>query len=193
MAAALVVRCRQSSPVRYLRFANGLIVGSAGSGKTTFANALLREITEYAGSSERIAILKDTIDLQCTAPNRIELRTTDGIDMTKLLRATLRLRPDRIVVGEVRGEEALLLVKAWNTGHPGGIAIIHANSCIAGLVRFEQLLQESSVVPQPSLIAETVNLIVQIERQRGGRMVKEILRICGWSPTSGYDTLRVTI
>jgi P-type conjugative transfer ATPase TrbB len=172
---------------------NILIVGSAGSGKTTFANALLREIAERAGPNERIAILEDTIELQCVAENRIELRTTDEIDMTRLLRATLRLRPDRIVVGEIRGAEALLLVKAWNTGHPGGVATIHANSCLGGLSRLEQLIEESSVVPQPSLIAATVNLIVQIERQRGGRMVKEILRVCGWSPTSGYDALRVTI
>lgn len=171
---------------------NILIVGSAGSGKTTFANALLREIAERAGPNERIAILEDTIELQCTATNRIELRTTDKIDMTRLLRATLRLRPDRIVVGEIRGAEALLLVKAWNTGHPGGIATIHANSCIGGLIRLEQLIQESNVAAQPMLIAETINLLVYIDRTMQSRSVRDIQRVLGWSPARGYETLRAS-
>jgi P-type conjugative transfer ATPase TrbB len=170
---------------------NILIVGSAGSGKTTFANALLREIADSAGSPERIAILEDTIELQCTAKNRIELRTTDDIDMPRLLRATLRLRPDRIVVGEVRGTEALLLIKAWNTGHPGGIATIHANGCIGGLTRLEQLIQESGVAAQPWLIADTVNLLVHIERTISGRIVSDIQRVRSWSPANGYESVRV--
>jgi P-type conjugative transfer ATPase TrbB len=171
---------------------NILIVGSAGSGKTTFANAMLREIAERAGPNERIAILEDTIELQCTAPNRVELRTADEIDMTRLLRATLRLRPDRIVVGEIRGAEALLLVKAWNTGHPGGISTIHANSCVGALTRLEQLIQESGVAAQPLLIAETVNLIVQIERTISGRIVSDIQRVRNWSPVNGYESVSVT-
>ena len=96
------------------------------------------------------------------------MRTTETIDMTRLVRTALRLRPDRIIVGEVRGAEALAMLKAWNTGHPGGIATVHANDAHAGLIRLEQLVQEANVPPQPALIAEAVDLIVVIVRTPTG-------------------------
>jgi type IV secretion system protein TrbB len=170
---------------------NILIVGSTGSGKTTFANALLHEISSQANATERIIILEDTVELQCAAENRVELRTTDHVDMTKLLRATMRLRPDRIIVGEVRGGEALALLKAWNTGHPGGIATIHANNCAAGLVRVEQLIQEANVPPQPRLIAEAIDLIVWIVRGPTGRRLQEVVRVRGWTQETGYIVHKV--
>jgi len=160
---------------------NILIVGSTGSGKTTFANALLHEISLQARPGERIVVLEDTVELQCPAENRVELRTSDFADMTQLLRTTMRLRPDRIVVGEVRGAEALALLKAWNTGHPGGLATIHANNCAGGLARLEQLIQEANVPPQPPLIAEAVNVVVWIAQTSAGRRIKEIVRVRGWT------------
>ena len=166
---------------------NILVVGSTGSGKTTFANALLQEINASAGPSQRIVILEDIVELQCAAPNRVELRTTGAVDMTRLLRATMRLRPDRIMVGEVRGAEALALLKAWNTGHPGGIATIHGNSCLAGLVRLEQLIQEASVQPQPRLIAEAVQVVAFMARTANGYRVKDLARVQGWNATAGYS------
>jgi type IV secretion system protein TrbB len=165
---------------------NILVVGSTGSGKTTFANALLDEISNVH-REQRVVIIEDTAELQCSARNHIALKTSDGVDMTRLLRTTLRMRPDRIVVGEVRGAEALALLKAWNTGHPGGVATIHANNARAGLVRLEQLIAEANVPPQPQLIAEAVDLLVSIVRTPGGRRINEIVRVDGYTPGRGYD------
>jgi type IV secretion system protein TrbB len=165
---------------------NILIVGSTGSGKTTLANAVLSEISARH-PEQRVVIIEDTVELQCSAPNHVALKTSDGVDMTRLLRTTMRLRPDRIVVGEVRGAEALALLKAWNTGHPGGVATVHANGAIAGLVRLEQLIGEANVPPQPHLIAEAVDLIVSIVRTPAGRRIQEIVRVTGYSPSRGYD------
>lgn len=165
---------------------NILVVGSTGSGKTTLANALLHEIN-VRHAEERVIIIEDTVELQCSAPNYVALRTSDGIDMPQLLRTTLRLRPDRIVVGEVRGPEALTLLKAWNTGHPGGIATVHANSAVAGLVRVEQLVAEANVAPQPQLIGESIDLLVSIVRAPSGRRINEIVRVNGYDPQRGYD------
>jgi P-type conjugative transfer ATPase TrbB len=165
---------------------NILIVGSTGSGKTTLANAVLHEIsTQHA--EQRVVIIEDTVELQCSAPNHVALKTSDNADMTRLLRTTMRLRPDRIVVGEVRGAEALALLKAWNTGHPGGVATVHANNAAAGLVRIEQLVQEANVPPQPQLIAEAVDLLVSIVRTPTGRRVKEVVRVSGYTIAGGYD------
>ncbi|MBD5634835.1 MAG: P-type conjugative transfer ATPase TrbB, partial [Candidatus Eremiobacteraeota bacterium] len=101
---------------------NILIVGSTGSGKTTLANALLHEMSAVAGPDQRIVVIEDTVELQCSAPNHVALRTSDAVDMTRCLKVTMRLRPDRIVVGEGRDHAALALLKAWNTGHPGGLS-----------------------------------------------------------------------
>jgi type IV secretion system protein VirB11 len=165
---------------------NILVVGSTGSGKTTLANAVLDEISAQH-HEQRVVIIEDTVELQCGAPNHVALKTSDGVDMTQLLRTTMRLRPDRIVVGEVRGAEALALLKAWNTGHPGGVATIHANNALAGLVRLEQLIAEANVPPQPQLVAEAIDVLVSIVRTSSGRRINEIVRVNGYSPAHGYD------
>ena len=158
---------------------NILIVGGTGSGKTTLANAILELIAQ---TKDRVVIIEDTQELQCKAADHVCLRTKDGIcSMTDLLRATMRLRPDRIIIGEVRGPEALTLLKAWNTGHPGGCATVHADSAAKGLSRLQQLVQEAGVTNSRDLIAEAINLIVYIEKTSTGRLVKELLRVSGVS------------
>jgi len=154
--------------------ANILIAGGTGSGKTTLVNALLAEI---ATLQERILILEDTRELVCAAPDVVALRTKPGlVSLADLVRSTLRLRPDRIVVGEVRGPEALELLKSWNTGHPGGVATIHANSAAGALSRLEQLCMEVCERPPTALIHEAIDLIVFIARGGpGGRIVTEML------------------
>ena len=126
---------------------NIIVVGGTSSGKTTLVNALLAEVVE---SNERIVILEDTRELNCAAEDCVSLRTKPGVvTLSDLVRSTLRLRPDRIIVGEVRGAEALDMLKAWNTGHPGGLATLHANSARGALYRLEQLIQEAvTVVPR---------------------------------------------
>ena len=111
--------------------------------------------------------------------------------MLKLLRATMRLRPDRILVGEVRGPEAQALLKAWNTGHPGGVATLHANGAYAGLIRLEHLIAEGGAVNQRPLIAEAVGLIVAIEKTPVGRRVKEIVSVQGVDSDGNYDVVDV--
>lgn len=153
--------------------ANIIVAGGTGSGKTTLANALLAEIAEL---KERVVLLEDTRELQCAAEDVVALRTQAGsVSLCDLVRSTLRLRPDRIIVGEVRGPEALDLLKAWNTGHPGGIATLHANSAQAALARLEQLAMEACTTPPSALIAEAIDLIVFITRGGpAGRVVSEI-------------------
>jgi type IV secretion system protein VirB11 len=153
--------------------ANIIVAGGTGSGKTTLANALLHEIARL---NERVVILEDTRELQCAAEDVVALRTQPGsVSLSDLVRSTLRLRPDRIVVGEVRGPEALDLLKAWNTGHPGGIATLHANSARAALARLEQLTMEVCETPPRTLIAEAVDLVVFIARGGpAGRRIPEI-------------------
>jgi type IV secretion system protein VirB11 len=154
--------------------ANIMVAGGTGSGKTTLATALLHEIAQLG---ERVVILEDTRELQCAAEDVVALRTQPGsVSLSDLVRSTLRLRPDRIVVGEVRGPEALDLLKAWNTGHPGGIATLHANSAQAALSRLEQLTMEVCESPPRALIAEAIDLIVFVERGGpAGRRIPEIL------------------
>jgi len=156
---------------------NILVVGGTGTGKTTLVNAVLDEI---AKTKDRIVIIEDTLELQCTAPDTVFLRAKEGVaTMNDLLKATMRLRPDRIVVGEVRGGEALSLLKAWNTGHPGGAATVHANNARAGLTRLEQLIQEAVVTVPKELIAEAVNIIIHIERTATSRKIKDIMKVDG--------------
>lgn len=165
---------------------NILVVGSTGSGKTTFVNAVLAAVAG-ACPDQRLVIIEDTGEIQCHAKNYVTLRATHRVNMTQLLRATMRLRPDRIVVGEVRGGEALALLKAWNTGHPGGLATVHANDCEAGLVRMEQLIQEAVDVVNPQLIAEAVDVVVFIDKDSGlssGRKVRDVAIVNGYDQTS---------
>lgn len=155
---------------------NILVVGGTGSGKTTFSNAIIDGISKIT-PEHRIVIIEDTAELQCASENKVILRATDRVDMLRLLKATMRLRPDRIIVGETRGKEALDLLKAWNTGHPGGIATIHANSAYGGLTRMEQLISEATSAKMSKLIAEAVNLIVFISKTKEGRKIREIIRV----------------
>ena len=169
----------------YLR-KNILVVGSTGSGKTTFLNALLDSFS-LDTPDHRIIIIEDTAELQCNAKNYVTLRSWEHVSMLRCLKATMRLRPDRIVVGETRGAEALALLKAWNTGHPGGLATVHANSALAGLIRMEQLIQEANVPPQPELIAEAVNIVVFIDRDpnhASGRKIREMILVNGYDPVN---------
>lgn len=174
-----------------LRRANILVVGGTGSGKTTLTNAIIDGIST-ACPDDRLVIIEDTAEIQCKAENSVILRASVDVDMLRLLRATMRLRPDRILVGEVRGGEALALLKAWNTGHPGGVATIHANGAHAGLIRLEQLIAETTAAANMSpLIAEAVDLVIAIEKAKGGRRIKEIIEVSGISERGTYQTQSV--
>ncbi|PKP79652.1 MAG: P-type conjugative transfer ATPase TrbB [Alphaproteobacteria bacterium HGW-Alphaproteobacteria-18] len=158
--------------------ANIVIAGGTSSGKTSLANALLGE-GGFCG--ERIVLLEDTRELTCPAANIVALRTHGtSVTLRDLVRSTLRLRPDRILVGEVRGAEALDLLKAWNTGHPGGLTTLHANSASGALRRLEQLTAEATLEPPRELIGEAVDAVVFMSRTGGARRVDETLRVTGF-------------
>jgi type IV secretion system protein VirB11 len=163
---------------------NVLIVGGTSSGKTTLANALLAMV---ATRNERVILIEDTRELQCAAKDCVALRTRPGVvSLADLVRSTLRLRPDRIIVGEVRGAEALDMLKAWNTGHPGGIATLHANSARSALYRLEQLVQESVTVVPRRLIAEAIDLVVFISGRGSARRVETIAEVSGLDGDGDY-------
>ena len=169
---------------------NILVAGGTSSGKTTLANALLAEM---AGLDERVILIEDTRELQCAAPDCVALRTRRGVvSMADLVRSTLRLRPDRIVVGEVRGAEALDMLKAWNTGHPGGVATVHANSARSALYRIEQLCQEGIVTVPRRLIAEAINLVVFIVGRGTGRRIETVAEVTGLDGNGDYAVTALT-
>ncbi|MBB3890597.1 type IV secretion system protein VirB11 [Phenylobacterium haematophilum] len=156
---------------------NILVAGGTSTGKTTLTNALLAEV---AKSSHRVVLIEDTRELQCAAPNLVALRTKDGVaSLADLVRSSLRLRPDRIPIGEVRGAEALDLLKAWGTGHPGGIGTIHAGSGLGALRRMEQLIQEAVVTVPRALIAETIDLVAVLSGRGSERRLAELTRVEG--------------
>ena len=162
---------------------NILVAGGTSTGKTTLTNALLAEV---AKTSDRVVLIEDTRELQCQAPNLVALRTKDGVvTLSDLVRSSLRLRPDRIHIGEVRGAEALDLLKAWGTGHPGGIGTIHAGSAIGALRRLEQLIQEAVVTVPRALIAETINVIAVLAGRGRQRRLAELAEVTGLDPTTG--------
>src|SRR5271155_5393007 len=163
---------------------NILVAGGTSSGKTTLTNALLAEV---AKTSDRVVLIEDTRELQCKAPNLVALRTKDGvISLSDLVRSSLRLRPDRIPIGEVRGAEALDLLKAWGTGHPGGIGTIHAGTGIGALRRLEQLIQEAVITVPRALIAETIDLVAVLAGRGSERRMAELVRVMGLGPTGDY-------
>jgi type IV secretion system protein VirB11 len=165
---------------------NIVVAGGTGSGKTTLAGALVKEMVGRSDPNQRYVIIEDTLELRCRARNLVQLHTAEAADMTRLVRTTMRLRPDRIIIGEVRGGEALALLKAWNTGHPGGVTTIHANSARAALTRLSSLVQEAGVPAQSELIAETINLQVFIVRNSAGRRVTELVRVAGFDARDGF-------
>jgi type IV secretion system protein VirB11 len=157
---------------------NILVVGGTGSGKTTLVNALIHALSEIC-PDDRLLILEDTMELQSRSENTVFFRTSDFVDMRRLVKVTMRYRPTRIIVGEVRDGAALDLLKAWNTGHPGGIATVHANSAAEGLDRLEELIAEATPAPKQKLIGKSVGLIIFIKRAPGGRRISEILEVTG--------------
>jgi type IV secretion system protein VirB11 len=164
---------------------NILVAGGTSTGKTTLTNALLAEV---AKSSDRVVLIEDTRELQCKAPNLVALRTKDGVaTLSDLVRSSLRLRPDRIPVGEVRGAEALDLLKAWGTGHPGGIGTIHAGSALGALRRLEQLIQEAVITVPRALIAETINLVAVLAGRGADRRLAELALVTGLGAAGDYN------
>jgi len=163
---------------------NILVAGGTSTGKTTLVNALLAEV---AKTGDRVVLIEDTRELQCAAPNLVALRTKDGAaSLSDLVRSALRLRPDRIPIGEVRGAEALDLLKAWGTGHPGGVGTLHAGSAIGALRRLEQLIQEAVVTVPRALIAETIDLIAVLSGRGAARRLAELAAVEGLSPAGDY-------
>ncbi len=160
---------------------NIVVSGGTGSGKTTLLNAIINEVVE-CDPTERVFIIEDTGEIQCAAENFVQYHTTSDVSITALLKATLRMRPDRILVGEVRGPEALDLLDAWNTGHDGGLATLHANNPHAALTRLKSLVTRNESAPAEiePLIGEVVHLIIHIARTPTGRCVQEILSVSGY-------------
>ena len=180
MSAAQAAALRQAVSERR----NILVAGGTSTGKTTLTNALLAEV---AKTSDRVVLIEDTRELQCQAPNLVALRTKDGVvSLSDLVRSSLRLRPDRIPIGEVRGAEALDLLKAWGTGHPGGVGTIHAGTGIGALRRLEQLIQEAVVTVPRALIAETIDLVAVLAGRGSERRLAELVRVTGLGPAGDY-------
>lgn len=161
---------------------NILVTGGTGSGKTTLVNAIINDMVA-CDPGERVFIIEDTGEIQCAAENFVQYHTSFDVSMTALLKAALRMRPDRILVGEVRGPEALDLLDAWNTGHEGGAATLHANNPAAGLVRLKSLISRNPSAPADiePLIGEVVHIVVHIARTPTGRRVQEILEVAGYA------------
>jgi len=169
---------------------NIVVVGGTSSGKTTLVNALLAEV---ATGGDRVILIEDTRELHCAAEDSVSLRTKPGVaSLADLVRSTLRLRPDRIIVGEVRGAEALDMLKAWNTGHPGGITTLHANSAHAGLYRLEQLIQEAVVTVPRRMIAEAIDIVVFLKGRGMGRRVETVAALEGLDANGDYRLAPLT-
>ncbi|NLP65493.1 Flp pilus assembly complex ATPase component TadA [Paraburkholderia sacchari] len=175
---------------------NILIIGGTASGKTTILNAISHAIATMT-PEHRVIIIEDTREVRCAAPNLVQMRTNTelaDVDMTRLLKASLRLRPDRIIVGEVRDKAALALLKMWNTGHPGGLATVHADDCYGGLIRLEQMIEENpGIRANRHVIAEAIGLCVFIGKDAdhaAGRKVRELAIVEKYDQNSGRYVLR---
>jgi type IV secretion system protein VirB11 len=167
-----------------------LVIGGTQSGKTTFCNAILDCIAN-THPQDRVIIIEDTQELKCDVKDSVTMRSSPMKSMNDLIFDSMRMRPDRIIIGEVRGKEAHSLIKAWNTGHPGGVSTIHANSALSGLLRLEQLVMEAGIAPVPEAIVEAVNVLVFIQKTgkgKIGREVTSILKLNGYDKREGYIT-----
>ncbi len=179
VAAGVISRAQRGEFRRAVQeHQNILIAGGTNTGKTTLANALLKEITDLF-PTERLVILEDTVELQCVAPDQLALRTSPSVTLAQLVKSALRTSPNRIVVGEVRGSEALDLLDAWATGHPGGVATVHASSPEGALLRLDRLAQRANVPPQRLLVAEAIDWITVLEGSNAGRRVTDLVRVDG--------------
>lgn len=156
---------------------NILVVGGTGSGKTTLCNAILKEIAKY---NNRVVLIEDVQELQCETENKVRMKTSKNTTIRDLIKITMRKTPERIIVGEIRDGAALDLLKAWNSGHPGGISTIHADDCLGGLEKLEQYIQEVSANPQSKLIARAVDLVIVIAKVEGQRKITEIVTVDGY-------------
>ena len=167
---------------------NILISGGTGTGKSTLASILAKFIPD----DERILLIEDTAELHITQPNlvrfeaRQEQHGAQAVAVRDLLKAALRHRPDRILLGEVRGSEAFDLLQLLNTGHSGTLSTIHANSAKQGLARFTSCVLQSGVqLPYSAIktnVGDSVNVVIHVERRPGRRFVAEVLEINGYNP-----------
>ncbi len=190
--AAGVMGPQQASILRaaVIERSNILVAGGTSTGKTTLVNALLAEV---ARTNDRVVLIEDTRELQCAAPNLLALRTKEGVaTLSELVRSSLRLRPDRIPIGEVRGSEALDLLKAWGTGHPGGVGTIHAGSALGALRRLEQLIQEAVVTVPRAMIAETIQIIAVLAGRGEGRRLIELAAVQGLTESGDFALVDLT-
>lgn len=152
---------------------NILVIGGTSSGKTSLTNACIQTLNN---TKNRVITIEDTRELNCDGiENKVMLKTTEYVSARQLLRSTMRLNPDRILIGELRtGEESIELLKAWNSGHSGGMSTIHANNSQAGLQKLEQYLGEVSHKEQEKMILEAVNIVINIAKEGHKRGIKEI-------------------
>jgi len=164
---------------------NILVVGGTNTGKTTLANALIREIADVC-PGERVVILEDTVELQCSASDHLALRTGAGLSLVDLVKSTLRTNPNRIIVGEVRDASALDLLDAWATGHSGGVATLHASTPAGALARLDRLAQRANVPSQRALIAEAIHLVVILEGGNASRRISDVVRVTGLTSDGRY-------
>ena len=193
VAAGVISRAQRAAFRRAVReHQNILIAGGTNTGKTTLANALLKEITDLF-PTERLVILEDTVELQCLAPDHLALRTTPTVTLAQVVKSALRTSPTRIVVGEVRGSEALDLLDAWATGHPGGVATVHASSPQGALLRLDRLAQRANVPPQRHLVAEAIQWIAVLEGSHARRQVTDLVRVDGLDRDGHFVLHRPTL
>ena len=163
---------------------NILVAGGTSTGKTTLTNALLAEVAKTA---DRVVLIEDTRELQCKAPNLVALRTKDGVaSLSDLVRSSLRLRPIASRSARCAAPKRSICLKAWGTGHPGGIGTIHAGSALGALRRMEQLIQEAVVTVPRALIAETIQLIAVLAGRGSDRRLAELARVEGLGSDGDY-------
>src|SRR2546425_2576156 len=192
VAAGVLSRAQRAEFPRAVReHQNVLIAGGTNTGKTTLANALLKEITDLC-PTERLVILEDTVELQCLAPDHLALRTTPTVTLAQLVKSALRTSPTRIVVGEVRGSEALDLLDAWAARHPGGVATVHASSAQGALLRLDRLAPRANVPPQRHLVAQAIPWIAVLEGSHARRRLTALVRVEGLDRDGRFVLHRLT-